>query len=212
MIVIIDNHDSFTYNLVHYLEQIAGEVRVYQNDEITAQAVKELAPELIVLSPGPGRPAEDGATRDILTNLSEDIPILGVCLGHQAIVEFFGGRVVKGKQPMHGKTAAMSHDGRGLFGGIESPTRITRYHSLVAERASIPDCLEISGETEDGAIMGVRHRTLPVAGIQFHPESIMTKEGYKMLENYYGQAKSWNARKNPRKGEGEANGHSLSSF
>lgn len=208
MIVIIDNHDSFTYNLVHYLEQIAGEVRVYQNDEISAQAVKQLAPELIVLSPGPGRPAEDGATRDILTNLSGDIPILGVCLGHQAIVEFFGGCVVKGKQPMHGKTAAMSHDGRGLFGGIESPTRITRYHSLVAERASMPDCLEISGETEDGAIMGVRHRTLPVAGIQFHPESIMTKEGYKMLENYYIQAKSWNA----RKGEGEANGQSISSL
>lgn len=208
MIVIIDNHDSFTYNLVHYLEQIAGEVRVYQNDEITAQAVKELRPELIVLSPGPGRPAENGATRDILANLGGDIPILGVCLGHQAIVEFFGGRVVKGRQPMHGKTAAMSHDRRGLFEGVESPTRITRYHSLVAERANMPACLEISGETEDGAIMGVRHRTLPVAGIQFHPESIMTKEGYKMLENYYRQAKSWNA----RKGEGEANGPSLSSL
>ena len=208
MIVIIDNHDSFTYNLVHYLEQIAGEVRVFQNADITAQAVKELEPELIVLSPGPGRPAEVGATRDILANLSSDIPVLGVCLGHQAIVEFFGGRIIKGHQPMHGKTAAMSHDGRGLFVGIESPTRITRYHSLVAERASLPASLEISCETEDGAIMGVRHRDLPVAGIQFHPESIMTKAGYKMLENYYRQAKFWNARKR----EGETNGQSLSSL
>lgn len=208
MIVIIDNHDSFTYNLVHYLEQIAGEVRVFQNDAITAKAVRELEPELIVLSPGPGRPGKSGATRDVLANLSRDIPILGVCLGHQAIVEFFGGRVVKGQQPMHGKTAAMSHDGRGLFEGIDSPTRITRYHSLVAERASVPACLEISCETEDGAVMGVRHRELPVAGIQFHPESIMTAEGYKMLENCYNQAASWNARKR----EGEANGQSLSSF
>lgn len=208
MIVIIDNHDSFTYNLVHYLEQIAGEVRVFQNDEITAEAVKQLGPELIVLSPGPGRPAEGGATRDVLANLSGDIPILGVCLGHQAIVEFFGGRVVKGKQPVHGKVSEMTHDRRGLFVGIESPTRITRYHSLVAEGASMPACLEISGETEDGAIMGIRHRTLPVAGIQFHPESIMTKEGYKMLENYYGQARSWNAQKR----EGDLNGQSLSSL
>jgi anthranilate synthase component 2/para-aminobenzoate synthetase component 2 len=198
MIVIIDNHDSFTYNLVHYLEQIASEVRVFQNDCITAQEVKELGPELIVLSPGPGRPAEKGATRDVLAELSSDIPILGVCLGHQAVVEFFGGRIVKGHQPMHGKTAALSHDGKGLFEGIESPTRITRYHSLVAEKASMPTCLEISCETEDGAIMGVSHRTLPVAGIQFHPESIMTTEGYKMLENYYRQARSWNAWKKRR--------------
>lgn len=208
MIVIIDNHDSFTYNLVHYLEQIAGEVRVFQNDAITAQSVKELGPELIVLSPGPGRPAEGGATRDVLANMGGDIPILGVCLGHQAIVEFFGGRIVKGRQPMHGKTALMSHDGRGLFEGVASPTRITRYHSLVAEPASMPAILEISCETEDGVIMGVRHRHLPIAGIQFHPESIMTSEGYKMLENYYGQAKAWLVRKR----EGEANGQSVSSL
>lgn len=208
MIVIIDNHDSFTYNLMHYLEQIAGEVRVFQNDDITAEAVKGLEPELIVLSPGPGRPAENGATRDVLSKLSSDIPILGVCLGHQAIVEFFGGRVVKGHQPMHGKTTAMSHDGRGLFEGIRSPTRITRYHSLVAGKSSMPACLEISCETGDGAVMGVRHRDLPIAGIQFHPESIMTTEGYKMLENYYGQARSWIARKR----EGEIYGQSISSL
>lgn len=208
MIVIIDNHDSFTYNLVHYLEQIAGDVRVFQNDEITGTEIRKMAPELIVLSPGPGRPARTGATREVLATLSEDIPVLGVCLGHQAIVEFFGGRVVKGKQPMHGKTAAMSHDGRGLFDGVESPAQIIRYHSLVAEKASMPACLEITCETDDGAVMGVRHRHLPVAGIQFHPESIMTIEGYKMLDNFYQQAKSWNAAKK----KGDANGQSVSSL
>ncbi|WP_203333642.1 anthranilate synthase component II [Planococcus beigongshangi] len=207
MIVIIDNHDSFTYNLVHYLEQIAGDVRVFQNDEITGTEIRKMAPELIVLSPGPGRPAETGATREVLATLSGETPILGVCLGHQAIVEFFGGRIVKGEQPMHGKTAAMSHDGRGLFDGIESPAQITRYHSLVAEKASMPACLEVSCETSDGAIMGVRHRQLPVAGIQFHPESIMTTEGYKMLENYYKQARFWNTVK-----KGDANGQSVSSL
>jgi anthranilate synthase component 2/para-aminobenzoate synthetase component 2 len=208
MIMIIDNNDSFTYNLVHYFEQIAGEVRVFQNKCITVKEIKDLGPELIVLSPGPGRPAKNGTTHDILAELSSDIPILGVCLGHQAIVEFFGGQIVKGHQPMHGKTAAMSHDGRGLFEGIESPTRITRYHSLVAEKASIPTCLEISCETEDETIMGVSHRTLPVTGIQFHPESIMTTEGYKMLENYYRQARYWNAKKKER----EANEQPLSSL
>lgn len=208
MIVIIDHHDSFTYNLVHYLEQIAGEVRVFQNDEISAEDVKALCPDLIVLSPGPGRPSEHGATREVLVNLRESIPILGVCLGHQAIVEYFGGRVVKGQQPMHGKTTLMTHDRRGLFRAVESPTRITRYHSLVAEKASLPVCLEVSCETEDGVIMGVRHQTLPVAGIQFHPESIMTTRGYKMLENFYQQARLWNKQKR----EGEMNGQSLSSL
>lgn len=208
MIVIIDNQDSFTYNLVHYLEQIAGQVRVFQNDGITAEAVKELEPELIVLSPGPGRPAGNGATHGILKNLSTSIPVLGVCLGHQAIVEFFGGRIIKGRQPMHGKTTLMSHDGRGLFTAITSPTLITRYHSLMAEKSSLPACLEISCETEDGVIMGVRHRDLPIAGIQFHPESIMTPEGFNMLKNFYGQAQSWNAEKK----KGEKNGYSLSSL
>ena len=191
MIVIIDNHDSFTYNLVHYLEQLDQQIAVFQNEKITAQEVKDLSPALIVLSPGPGRPAEIGATKEILQSLSGSIPILGVCLGHQAIVEFFGGRIVKGEQPMHGKLSTVQHNGQGLFAGIVSPVKVTRYHSLVADDAAMPDCLEVTARTEDGAVMGVRHTTFPITGIQFHPESILTDGGFQMLENTYAQAKDW---------------------
>lgn len=191
MIVIIDNHDSFTYNLVHYLEQLDPQIVVFQNEGITAQEVKDLSPTLIVLSPGPGRPAETGATREILQSLSGSIPILGVCLGHQAIVEFYGGHIIKGEQPMHGKLSNVEHNGEGLFAGMASPVKVTRYHSLVADDAAMPDCLEVTARTEDGAVMGVRHTIFPITGIQFHPESILTDSGFRMLENTYGQAKDW---------------------
>lgn len=191
MIVIIDNHDSFTYNLVHYFKQLDPDVRVYQNRGITAAEIADLSPDLLVLSPGPGRPAESGATREALGSLSGTIPILGVCLGHQTIVEHFGGRVVKGRQPMHGKVSLVNHDGSGLFEGIVNPATVTRYHSLIAERETMPPCLKVTAATEDGVVMGVQHIELPVAGIQFHPESILTHDGFAMLRNCYSQAKAW---------------------
>lgn len=191
MIIVIDNHDSFTYNLVHYLEQFDAELLVFQNEQVSANEIKKLAPDLIVLSPGPGRPKQSGATREILSKLSMEFPILGVCLGHQTIIEYFGGTVVKGQQPMHGKVSLINHNARGVFKGIASPASVARYHSLVADAAGLPDCLEVTATTEDGVVMGVRHRSLPVTGIQFHPESVMTAEGLQMLKNCYEQAVAW---------------------
>lgn len=191
MIVVIDNHDSFTYNLVHYFKQLDPDVQVYQNTGITAAEIARLSPDLIVLSPGPGRPAGSGATREALGSLSGTIPILGVCLGHQTIVEHFGGRIVKGRQPMHGKVSLIDHDGSGLFEGIANPANVTRYHSLIADPETMPACLKVTAFSEDGAVMGVQHTELPVAGIQFHPESILTHDGFAMLRNCYNQAKAW---------------------
>lgn len=191
MIVIIDNHDSFTYNLVHYFEQLDDSLAVFQNGCITAEEISELSPDLIVLSPGPGRPAKAGASHEVLELLSCKVPILGVCLGHQAIIEHFGGKIIKGAEPVHGKVSLMTHDTRGLFRNIPSPTPVTRYHSLVGDGSSMPGCLEVTAQSEDGAIMGVRHQVLPVTGIQFHPESILTAEGFGMLQNCYEQAKAW---------------------
>lgn len=208
MILIIDNHDSFTYNLVHYFEQLDPEVLVFQNAEIRAVEIARLSPDLIVLSPGPGRPAKHGATREVLEQLYNKVPILGVCLGHQAIVEYFGGTIVKGSEPVHGKVFEMTHDRGGLFAGVESPTQVTRYHSLTAEAFSMPDCLEITAWTSDGAVMGVRHKALPITGIQFHPESIMTLDGFGMLKNCCEQARAWKAEK---KG-GAADEETLSAF
>ena len=202
MIIIIDNQDSFTYNLVHYFEQLDQTVLVFQNNELTAEQIDKLMPDLVVLSPGPGRPVEYGATREVLTELSGRIPILGVCLGHQAIIEHFGGRIVKGSRPMHGKVSVLTHNGDGLFTGICNPTTVTRYHSLVAEEGALPDCLEVTGRSEDGAIMAVSHRKLPVEGIQFHPESILTVEGFNMLKNSYEFAKQW--KKDNKGGAGHA--------
>ncbi len=190
MIIIIDNQDSFTYNLVHYFEQLDQSVLVFQNNELTATQLQERMPDLIVLSPGPGRPAAAGASRDVLTALSGRFPVLGVCLGHQTIVEHFGGKVTKGKQPMHGKVSKLTHDSKGLFNGITNPTFVTRYHSLVSEE-KMPDCLEVTARSEDDAIMAVRHKHLPIEGIQFHPESVLTTEGFQMLENSYRLAKQW---------------------
>ena len=202
MIIIIDNQDSFTYNLVHYFEQLNQTVLVFQNDELTAQQIEKFMPDLIVLSPGPGRPGESGATREVLTELSGRIPILGVCLGHQTIIEHFGGRIVKGSQPMHGKVSVLMHNGDGLFTGISNPTTVTRYHSLVAEEGTLPGCLSVTARSEDGAIMAVRHQNLPIEGIQFHPESILTMEGFHMLKNSYEFAKQW--KENQKGGAGHA--------
>jgi anthranilate synthase component 2 len=184
VIVMIDNYDSFTYNLVQYFGELGEEVRVYRNDETTVEAVAALRPAGIVISPGPCTPNEAGITLDLIGRVAASIPILGVCLGHQAIGQAFGGRVVRAGQVMHGKTSRIRHDGRGVFAGVPNDFVATRYHSLVVERASLPACLEVSAESEDGEIMGLRHRTLSVEGVQFHPEALLTEHGHQMLQNF----------------------------
>jgi anthranilate synthase/aminodeoxychorismate synthase-like glutamine amidotransferase len=184
MLLMIDNYDSFTYNLVQYLRELGAEVVVRRNDRIDLDAIRSLAPERIVLSPGPCTPAEAGICCDLIRSLGDRVPILGVCLGHQCIGAAYGGRIVRAARLMHGKTSPIRHDGRGLFAGLPNPFEATRYHSLLIERASVPECLEISAETAEGEIMGVRHRTHPVAGVQFHPESILTQDGKRILQNF----------------------------
>ncbi|HXF67714.1 MAG TPA: aminodeoxychorismate/anthranilate synthase component II [Burkholderiales bacterium] len=184
MLLMIDNYDSFTYNLVQYLGELGEEVRVYRNDEITLEGVEKLGPAGIVISPGPCTPNEAGISVPLVRHFAGRIPILGVCLGHQAIGQAFGGRIVHAKQLMHGKTSAIHHDGRGVFRGLPDGFTATRYHSLVIERSSLPACLEVSAWTADGEIMGVRHRELPVEGVQFHPESILTEHGHRLLANF----------------------------
>lgn len=191
MIAVIDNYDSFTYNLVQYFTQLSSEVRVFQNDQVTAEDIASLSPELIVLSPGPGRPQKGGASWEIVNSFAHQIPILGVCLGHQAIIHYFGGNIVKGSQPVHGKVSSMIHDQTGLFAGVSLPTQVTRYHSLVADEKTWPDCLLVTARAEDGTVMGFRHKSLPVTGIQFHPESILTIDGFQMLKNSYEEAIDW---------------------
>ena len=184
MIAMIDNYDSFTYNLVQYLGELGAKVSVWRNDEITVDALSALAPERIVLSPGPCTPNEAGITLEVLERLSGKIPILGVCLGHQAIGQAFGGKVVRAKQVMHGKVSRIRHDGRGVFSGVPDDFVATRYHSLVVERETLPDCLALTAQAEDGEIMGVRHRSLAVEGVQFHPEAMLTEHGHRMLDNF----------------------------
>ncbi|MDH5288131.1 MAG: aminodeoxychorismate/anthranilate synthase component II [Betaproteobacteria bacterium] len=184
MLLMIDNYDSFTFNLVQYLGELGADVHVYRNDAITLDQVEAWTPEHIVLSPGPCTPAEAGITVPLIQRFAGRIPLLGVCLGHQAIGEAFGGRIVRAARVMHGKLDAVTHDGRGVFTGIPSPVTVTRYHSLAIERASLPACLEVSATTADGEIMGVRHREHPVEGVQFHPEAILTEHGHAMLRNF----------------------------
>jgi anthranilate synthase component 2 len=189
MLLMIDNYDSFTYNLVQYLGELGVEVRVVRNDELTVAQVAELRPERIVISPGPCTPNEAGISVPVIRELAGQVPILGVCLGHQSIGQAFGGHVIKARRVMHGKTSPIHHAGLGVFAGLESPFEATRYHSLVIERDSLPDCLEVTAWTvrEDGRqdeIMGVRHRDLPVQGVQFHPESILTRHGHDLLRNF----------------------------
>jgi anthranilate synthase/aminodeoxychorismate synthase-like glutamine amidotransferase len=184
MILMIDNYDSFTYNLVQYLGQLGEEVTVRRNDEITLVEIEAMKPEAIFLSPGPCSPEQAGITCDVVRTFHTRIPIMGVCLGHQAIGHSFGGRVVRAGRIMHGKTSPILHDGRTIFKGLSSPFPAGRYHSLLVERETLPDCLEISAETEEGEIMGLRHKRWPVEGIQFHPESILTPGGKRIIGNF----------------------------
>jgi len=190
MLLMIDNYDSFTYNLVQYLGELGEEVQVFRNDEITLDAVGKLGPARIVISPGPCTPNEAGISVPLIREFAGRIPILGVCLGHQAIGQALGGRIVHAKQLMHGKTSAIHHDARGVFKGLPDGFTATRYHSLVIERASLPACLEVSAWTDDGEIMGVRHKELTVEGVQFHPESILTEHGHRLLGNFLAAGRS----------------------
>jgi len=184
MLLMIDNYDSFTYNLVQYLGELGEEVKVVRNDEITLEEIAAASPQSIVISPGPCTPNEAGISVSLVTQFAGKVPVLGVCLGHQAIGQAFGGRIVHARQLMHGKTSPIRHDGRGVFRGLPDAFIATRYHSLVIERASLPECLEVSAWTDDGEIMGVRHKTLAVEGVQFHPEAILTEHGHRLLENF----------------------------
>jgi anthranilate synthase component 2 len=184
MILVIDNYDSFTYNLVHYLNELGAETRVWRNDALTADQALALKPQAVLLSPGPCTPDEAGICLDLLAQAPRDLPILGVCLGHQAMGQAEGGKVIRAKTLMHGKTDAIHHNGSGLFKDIPSPFTATRYHSLAIERSSLPGTLEVTAWTDDGEIMGVRHKSRPMFGVQFHPESIATQYGHEMLANF----------------------------
>ena len=184
MILMIDNFDSFTYNLVQYLRQLGAEVQVVRNNALTIEAIETLAPEAIVVSPGPGAPQAAGISMDAIRAFAGRIPILGICLGHQAIAASFGGRIVAARQLMHGKTSTITADGKAVFRGVKSPFKAMRYHSLAVERETLPECLAITAEAEDGEIMGIRHRDHKIEGLQFHPESIMTTIGKRLLRNF----------------------------
>ena len=184
MLLLIDNYDSFTYNLYQYLSELGAEVEVVRNDETGLEEIEALAPERIVISPGPRTPKEAGISSDVIRRFGERIPTLGVCLGHQCIGDAYGGRVSSAGEIVHGKTSVIHHDGRGVFQGLPNPFEAMRYHSLAIEPATVPDCLEVTAKTEKGVIMGVRHKQHPVEGIQFHPESILTKVGKDLLRNF----------------------------
>ena len=195
MLLVLDNYDSFTFNLVQYLGELASdhpitvELRVERNDALTLEQIRELSPDAILSSPGPGDPVQSGVCLDVLRDLSPSIPTLGVCLGHQSLAQVYGGKVVRAKELMHGKTSPVLHEGAGVFAGLPNPLTATRYHSLIAERESLPDCLEITAWLEDGTIMGLRHRHYPhLQGVQFHPESVLTQSGHQLLSNFLAQA------------------------
>ena len=195
MLLVLDNYDSFTFNLVQYLGElaaqhpIAAEVRVERNDALSLEQIRALDPAAILISPGPGDPDQSGVCLEVLRELSPTIPTLGVCLGHQSIAQVYGGKVVRAKELMHGKTSPVHHSGQGVFEGLPNPLTATRYHSLIAERESLPDCLEITAWLDDGTIMGLRHRDFPhIQGVQFHPESVLTQEGHALLANFLRQA------------------------
>jgi len=189
MILMIDNYDSFTYNLVQYLGELGEDVRVERNDALSVDAIRRMAPERIVISPGPGTPDQAGVTLELIEKLGARIPILGVCLGHQSIGQAFGGKIVRAERVMHGKVSPVTHDGRGVFAELPSPFTATRYHSLAIERTTMPACLAITATADDGEVMGVRHREWPVEGVQFHPEAILTEHGHALLRNFLESAK-----------------------
>jgi len=184
MLLVIDNYDSFTYNLVQYFGELGADPQVKRNDAITPDEVEKMKPQKIVISPGPGRPDEAGISMELIRKFGGKIPILGVCLGHQCMGEVYGGKVVRAGRLMHGKTSPIQHDGKGVFQGLPNPFEATRYHSLIVEKNSVPSCLEVCAETAEGEIMGLRHREYPVHGVQFHPESILSKEGKDLLANF----------------------------
>jgi anthranilate synthase/aminodeoxychorismate synthase-like glutamine amidotransferase len=188
MLLVIDNYDSFTYNLVQYCGEVYTDIRVVRNDAVTVAEIKQMAPSAIIISPGPCTPREAGISVAVIQNMGATTPILGVCLGHQSIGFAFGGRIVRAPYLMHGKVSQIRHDGKSVFKGIPDLFAATRYHSLIIERSSCPECLEISAETEDGIIMGVRHKKYPVEGVQFHPESILTQHGKELLKNFLSRA------------------------
>ena len=184
MLLVIDNYDSFTYNLVQYFGELGADPVVKRNDAITPDEVVRMQPERIVISPGPGTPADAGISKEVLRNMGKKTPILGVCLGHQCIAEVFGGKVVRAERLMHGKTSPIRHQGKGVFAGLPNPFEATRYHSLLVEKSSVPACLEITADTAEGEIMGLQHREFPIHGVQFHPESILSREGKDLLRNF----------------------------
>ena len=184
MLLMLDNYDSFTYNLVQYFGELCQDVRVFRNDQITLEQIDALAPDYICISPGPCSPAEAGISIEVIKRYAGKVPLLGVCLGHQAIGAAFGGNIIRAKEIMHGKTSEITHTGSDVFKGLPSPFTVIRYHSLAIERETIPPCLTITAQTADGEIMGVRHKTLPVYGVQFHPESILSEHGHALLRNF----------------------------
>ncbi len=186
--LVIDNYDSFVYNLVQYLGELGAEPLVHRNDERTIDELVALDPDAVLISPGPGTPDDAGVSNDVITRFAERVPVLGVCLGHQCIGQVYGGEIVRAPQVMHGKTSLIRHHDAGVFAGLPQPLEATRYHSLVVDRASVPDCLEITAETDDGIVMGLRHKDLPVEGVQFHPESILTVGGHDLLRTFLRQA------------------------
>lgn len=195
MIVMIDNYDSFTYNLVQYLGEMGEELKVFRNDRITCDEIAAIKPDYLMISPGPCTPNEAGISLEVIQRFAGVIPIFGVCLGHQSIAQVFGGNVIRAERLMHGKTSRINHDGRTIFNGIPSPYKATRYHSLIVERESIPDCFEISAETDEGEIMAIRHKDYPIEGVQFHPESITTEYGKLLLKNFLTYYAAFNSAK-----------------
>lgn len=184
MILMIDNFDSFCYNIYQYLSELGEEVQVKRNDAITLEEIECLSPDFIVISPGPCSPKEAGISMKAIRHFKEIVPILGVCLGHQSIAEVFGANIIKAQRPVHGHVEAIEHDGRGVFEGIKNPMSVTRYHSLIVEKESLPSCLEISAWSKDGEIMGIRHKIYPIEGVQFHPEAILTQQGHAIFQNF----------------------------
>jgi anthranilate synthase/aminodeoxychorismate synthase-like glutamine amidotransferase len=186
-VLVIDNYDSFVYNLVQYLGELGASPLVHRHDEVTIEQIVDARPDAILISPGPGRPEDAGVSNDVIEQLAGRVPILGVCLGHQCIGQVYGGEVVRAAQVMHGKTSLVHHNGTGVLAGLPDPFEATRYHSLVVDAASVPDVLEVTATTDDGTVMALRHRTLPVEGVQFHPESILTASGHQLMANFLSQ-------------------------
>jgi para-aminobenzoate synthetase component 2 len=184
MIVVLDNYDSFVYNLVQYLGELGTDVRVFRNDAVSVDEVRGLRPSGVLVSPGPCTPDEAGISMDLIRSMAGACPVLGVCLGHQAIASAFGGKVTRAQNVMHGKMSSIRHDGRSIYAGVDNPFRATRYHSLIVEEKNLPECLEVSAWTDEGEVMGIRHRSLPVEGVQFHPESVLTGSGMRIMKNF----------------------------